>query len=70
MATPHATHPDPAKHHGTLNHLPPSPQEELENLGLVKSGASSHASHHPDHDHDDESKPTSAGSPTIKRPVA
>lgn len=65
-----ATNLEPTKHHGTLNHLPPTPHEELENLGLVKTGAASHTSCHPDHGPDRESHPTNAGSPEIRRPVA
>jgi hypothetical protein len=58
--------------HGSATHSPPSPHEELDHLGLVKPSASADASHHPDHDlgHDNEAKPTTAGAPTIRRPVA
>lgn len=62
--------PEPAKHHGTLHNPPPTPHEELGNLGLVQEEAAAHTSHHPDHDNAHEAKPTSAHAPTIHRPVA
>jgi hypothetical protein len=70
MSSTRPTDPHPTPHHGSATHLPPSPQEELENLGLVQSEAAAHATRHPDHGLEREAKPTNAGSPTIRRPVA
>ncbi len=68
--TSHTTPQDRPQHHGSATHLPPSPHEELENLGLVQRQAVSETSHHPDHGREREATPTTAGSPTISRPVA
>ena len=61
---------DRPPHHGSATHLPPSPHEELENLGLVQSQAVAETSRHPGYGHEREATPTNAGAPTIRRPVA
>lgn len=70
MSNHDATQPDGAKHHGTLTLQPPTPHEELDNLGLVTHESSDHASHHSRPGIDKDSHPTTAGSPEIRRPPA
>ena len=70
MANHDAMQPEGAKHHGTLTLQPPTPHEELANLGLVTSESEDHPSHHPRPGTDRDSHPTTAGSPVIRRPPA
>ena len=70
MSNHNAMQHDGAKHHGTLNLHPPTPHEELGNLGLVTAESKDHASHHPQPGVDKDANPTTAGSPEIRRTPA
>ncbi len=66
----HTTHLDEPKSPGGVSPRHPTPQEELENLGLLKSGRESHATHHPQPGHDDEDEPAHAGSREARQHLA
>ena len=70
MTNHDATQHEGAKHHGTLTLQPPTPEEELANLGLVTSESEDHVVHHPQPGSDKDSHPTTAGSPVIRRTPA
>ncbi len=70
MSNHNPMQPDRAEHHGTMTLHPPTPHEELANLGLVTSESEDHVVHHPQPGSDKDSNPTTAGSPEIRRTPA